>query len=314
MNRTASATRHIGMLSTAFGPLVERHLADPAVIEIMLNPDGTLRIERLGSGRENTGQRIPPEQAANIIKLVAAHNNDIADADNPEVACELPGTGARFQGWLPPVVRHPTFVIRKRAVAIFSLEDYVEKGIMSAGQAAVLRQAVLDRRNVIIAGGTSSGKTTLANALLREIRRTEDRVFVLEDLPELQVDVDDLVTLRTSSGVSMRQLVHGCLRMRPDRIIIGEVRDGAALDLMKAWNTGHAGGICTVHANSPESALARLEDLILEVVPTVPRRLLIEAVDLIAYLERDPAGQRRLTGLAELVGIDEKGYVLRSLE
>jgi type IV secretion system protein VirB11 len=314
MNRTASATRHIGMLSTAFGPLVERYLADPAVIEIMLNPDGTLRIERLGHGRENTGNRIAAEQAANIIKLVAAHNNDIADADNPEVACELPGSGARFQGWLPPVVKQPSFVIRKRAVAIFSLDDYVEKGIMSASQAAVLRQAVLDRRNVIIAGGTSSGKTTLANALLSEIRRTEDRVFVLEDLPELQVDVEDLVTLRTSTGVTMRQLVHGCLRMRPDRIIIGEVRDGAALDLMKAWNTGHRGGICTLHANSTDGALARLEDLILEVVPTVPRRLLIEAVDLVAYLERDPVGQRRLTGLAELVGIDENGYVLRPLD
>jgi len=169
------------------------------------------------------------------------------------------------------------------------------------------------RRNVIIAGGTSSGKTTLVNALLREIRETADRVFVLEDLPELQVDVDDLVTLRTSGTVSMRQLVRGCLRMRPDRIIIGEVRDGAALDLLKAWNTGHGGGICTLHANSALGALARLEDLIHEVVPVVPRRLLLQAIDLIAYLERDVMGQRHLTALAELKGSSEEGYLLREI-
>ncbi len=313
MIRSASATRHIGMLSTAFGPVVEGYLADPAVIEIMLNPDGTLRIDRLGQGRENTGHRIAPEQAANIIKLVAAHRNDIADMSNPEVACELPGSGARFQGWLPPVVTQPTFVIRKQAVAIFALDDYVEKKIMTAHHAEILREAVRARRNVIIAGGTSSGKTTLVNALLREIRETADRVFVLEDLPELQVDVDDLVTLRTSGTVSMRQLVRGCLRMRPDRIIIGEVRDGAALDLLKAWNTGHGGGICTLHANSALGALARLEDLIHEVVPVVPRRLLLQAIDLIAYLERDVMGQRHLTQLAELKGSSEEGYLLRDI-
>jgi len=222
---------------------------------------------------------------------VAAYQHAIADDDHPEVSCELPETGARFQGWLPPIVSEPTFTIRKRAIRVFSLDDYIQANSISAEKANYLRKAISQRKNILIAGGTASGKTTFANALLRELKNAEDRVIVLEDLPELQVTVSDYVKLKTSETKSMRDLVKGVLRMRPDRIIIGEVRDSAALELLKAWNTGHPGGICTIHANSPESTLTRLEDLVQEAVAVVPERLIQQAIDIIVFMRRDEQGR-----------------------
>ncbi|MDA7742533.1 ATPase, T2SS/T4P/T4SS family, partial [Francisellaceae bacterium] len=161
-------------------------------------------------------------------------------------------------------------------------------------------------------GGTGSGKTTFSNALLDILTGTDDRILVIEDLPELQVRVDDLVTMTTTSHVSMRDLVKGSLRMRPDRIIIGEVRDGAALDLLKAWNTGHPGGVCTIHANSVESVPYRLEDLIQEAVITVPRSLILQSVDLIVFISRDKAGKRKITDISELKGYENGEYILEA--
>lgn len=305
MSREIAYTRYLNMLHTAFGPEIMQFLEDDDVIEVMLNPDSELVVERLFKGKHLAGVQIPPERADNIIKLVASFKNKIADADSPEVSTEIPFKGSRFQGWLPPVVSRPCFAIRKKAVQVFTLEQYVEAGSMSQSVFEMLKKAVLDRQNIIVVGGTGSGKTTFSNALLHLMNGTDERVLVIEDLPELQLTAEDVVFMSTTNTVSMRDLVRGSLRMRPDRIIIGEVRSGAALDLLKAWNTGHPGGVCTIHANSVESTPFRLEDLIQEVVVTVPRNLILQAVDLIVFIERDKAGNRKIEDVARLKGYND---------
>jgi type IV secretion system protein VirB11 len=230
---------------------------------------------------------------------------------SPRVSAELPDTGERFEGLIPPVVASPTFAIRKPAVAIFTLRDYAATGIMSAAQAETLRHAVEQRLNVLVAGGTSTGKTTLVNALLAEVAKTPDRVVLIEDTRELQCEAPNLVALRTKDGVaSLSDLVRSSLRLRPDRIPVGEVRGAEALELLKAWGTGHPGGIGTIHAGSALGALRRMEQLVQEAVVTVPRALIAETINLIAVLGGRGAA-RRLTELAVVEGLGAGGdYVL----
>jgi len=284
----------------------------------MVNPDGLVRLDRLGQGRCDTGHRLEPAEAERIIRLVASHARTEAHGASPIVSAELPphgsGAGERFEGLLPPVSTAPCFAIRKPASRVYSLSDYVNDGIMSAGAARLLSLGVVERRNILVAGGTSSGKTTLANALLAELAALDERVILIEDTRELQCAARDTVALRTRFGlVSMADLVRSTMRLRPDRIIVGEVRGPEALDMLKAWNTGHPGGIATVHANSAPSALYRLEQLIQEAVVTVPRRLIAEAIDLIAFIEGRGTA-RRIGCIAALEGLDARGdYAVRPL-
>lgn len=304
--------RRRAMLRTAMGPAIAAALADPAVIEVMVNPDGVLRLDRLGEGRIDTGARLAPAEVERIIRLVASHVRAEAHAGNPVVSAELPPrddglAGERFEGLLPPVATAPCFAIRKPAAKIYTLDDYVADRIVMPVQADALRKAVRDRCNLLIAGGTSSGKTTLANALLAEIAGLDERVILIEDTRELQCAAPDCVALRTRPGVvSMADLVRSTLRLRPDRIIVGEVRGAEALDMLKAWNTGHPGGIATVHANSARSALYRLEQLVQESVVTVPRRLIAEAIDLVVFIQGRGIG-RRIETIAEVAGLDADG-------
>ena len=299
--RAEAISRGARMLRTALGASIVAWLEDPAIVEVMLNPDGRLWIDRLSDGLTDTGERLSAADGERIIRLVAHHVGAEVHAGAPRVSAELPETGERFEGLLPPVVAGPAFAIRKPAVAVFTLEDYVAVGIMAADQAAVLRAAVLERRNVLVAGGTSTGKTTLTNALLAEVAKTADRVVLIEDTRELQCKAPNLVALRTKDGVaSLSDLVRSSLRLRPDRIPIGEVRGSEALDLLKAWGTGHPGGIGTIHAGTALGALRRLEQLIQEAVITVPRALIAETIDVVAVL----AGRGAERCLAELARVD----------
>ena len=296
-------SRGARMLRTALGPAIAAWLEDSSVVEVMLNPDGRLWIDRLSSGLVETEERLAPAEGERIVRLVAHHVGAEVHPGSPRVSAELPETGERFEGLLPPVVAAPSFAIRKPAVAVFTLDDYAAAGIMTAGQADVLRQAVADRRNILVAGGTSTGKTTLANALLAEVAKTADRVVLIEDTRELQCRAANLVALRTKDGVaSLSDLVRSSLRLRPDRIPIGEVRGAEALDLLKAWGTGHPGGIGTIHAGTARGAMRRLEQLIQEAVVTVPRALIAETIDLIAVLSGRGVA-RRLTELARVDGL-----------
>jgi type IV secretion system protein VirB11 len=295
------------MLRTAMGAEIAAALADPAVVEVMVNPDGSLRLDRLGEGRVDTGVRLGAAEVERIIRLVASHTRAEIHADNPIISTELPETGERFEGLLPPVVVAPAFAIRKPAAKIYTLEDYVSDRIMLPGQADMLRAAVADRRNILVVGGTSSGKTTLANALLAELSKRDERIIILEDTRELQCAAPDHVALRTKQGVvTLSALVRSTLRLRPDRIIVGEVRGGEALDMLRAWNTGHPGGIATVHANSARAALYRIEQLVQEVVVAVPRRLIAEAIDLLVFIKGRGLA-RRIETIAQVKGLDTNG-------
>jgi type IV secretion system protein TrbB len=309
-NLTTVLDRQTRMLRTAMGPAIAAALEDPEIVEVLLNPDGSLWFDRLGSGRAPSGLKLTSHDAERIIRLVAAHVRVEVHPGAPIVSAELPATGERFEGVLPPVTRAPVFAIRKRAVGVISLAQYVLDGILTEDQALSLRQAVRDRRNIVIAGGTSSGKTTLANALLQEMAATGDRVIILEDTVELQCMADDHVPLRTKPGVaSMTELVRSTLRLRPDRIVVGEVRGPEAIDLMKAWATGHPGGVATLHAGSARGALTRLEQLIQEVVVVVPRALIAEAVDVVVFIcGRGRA--RRVDEIVRVIGLDADGYRL----
>jgi type IV secretion system protein VirB11 len=295
------------MLRTALGATITHLLEDPAVVEVMLNPDGRLWVDRLSEGLADTGERLSAADGERIVRLVAHHVGAEVHPRSPRVSAELPETGERFEGLLPPVVAAPAFAIRKPAVAVFSLDDYVAAGIMSADQAVVLREAVASRANILVAGGTSTGKTTLTNALLAEVAKTSDRVVIIEDTRELQCAAPNLVAMRTKDGVAtLSELVRSSLRLRPDRIPIGEVRGAEALDLLKAWGTGHPGGIGTIHAGTGIGALRRLEQLIQEAVVTVPRALIAETIDLVAVLSGRGA-QRRLAELARVEGLGPDG-------
>jgi P-type conjugative transfer ATPase TrbB len=303
--------RRRAMLRTAMGPEIAAALTDPAVIEVMVNPDGRLRLDRLGEGRVATDTRLSAAAVERIIRLVASHVRLEAHAGNPLVSAELPETGERFQGVLPPVSVAPCFAIRKPAVKVYRLTDYVADRILSPLQAEALKRAVTERQNVLVAGGTSSGKTTLANALLAEI--ADERVILIEDTRELQCAAADCVALRTRPGVSLADLVRVTLRLRPDRIVVGEVRGGEALELLKAWNTGHPGGLSTVHANSARAALYRLEQLIQECIVTVPRRLIAEAIDCVVFI-KGRGTERRVETVAGVTGLDAGGdYALTEL-
>jgi type IV secretion system protein TrbB len=304
-----SGDRRRAMLRTAMGPAITVALADPRVTEIMVNPDGALRLDRLGEGRSDTGIRMEAAQVERIIRLVAAHARAEVHGDAPIVSAELPPheegrAGERFEGVLPPVSTAPCFSIRKPAERLYRLNDYVADGVMTRLAADRLKACVLLRHNILIAGGTSSGKTTLANALLAEMACLDERILLIEDTRELQSPAADTVALRTRPGViSMADLVRSTLRLRPDRIIVGEVRGPEALDMLKAWNTGHPGGIATVHANSALSALIRIEGLVQEAVVTVPRQLIAEAIDVIVFVSGRGL-DRRVSQVARVAGLD----------
>lgn len=288
--------RGLAMLSTALGADVSNALAAADTIEIAVNPDGRLWVEKQGGRLADIGVMLEPAHVERVIRLVAAMTGAQAHQEKPIVSAELPPKGERFEGLLPPVSRAPCFVIRKPAQTLFDLDDYCAAEIITDAQRDQLRDAVRNKSNILIAGGTGSGKTTLVNALLAEIASLQERILILEDTRELVCAAPDVVALRTRPGlISLADLVRSTLRLRPDRIVVGEVRGPEALDLLKAWNTGHPGGVATIHANSAAGALSRLEQLCMEVCERPPTLLIHEAIDLIVFIARGGPGGRVVT-------------------
>lgn len=300
------SSRRRSALARALGPTIADALAAPDVVEALVNADGRVWIDRVGAGLVLTEHRIAAHDRETAIRLLAHEAGETVGEDRPALATILPDSAARVQALLPPLVAAPILSIRKRPSVIYSLADYVRDGIATPDQAALLSTAVTERKNIVVAGGTGSGKTTLLNALLAEPAFAAARVVILEDTAELQIasaNAVQLLTKRTDPPVTMRDLVQVTLRLRPDRIVVGEVRDSSALEVLKAWNTGHPGGLLTLHANSADDALARLEDLCMEAVSAPPKRLIASAVDLVAFIAR--AGGKR--AIQSIVSPNQQG-------
>lgn len=305
-------------LKQDLGELVLSALSDEEIYEILLNPDGTLWVDGY-QGKREYGVMIAAS-AKNLINTVASISDDTVTSKNPsfsgELWVEINGDLKlfRFQAFIPPVVAYPAFAIRKRAGRVIPLQDYVKDGIITQQQEKIVKDSVEQRRSILVIGGTQSGKTTFCNAVLDCIAKThpQDRVIIIEDTQELKCNVKDVVTMRSSPSKTMNDLIFDSMRIRPDRIIIGEVRGKEAHSLIKAWNTGHPGGVSTIHANSAESGLLRLEQLIMEagVVP-VPQAI-AEAVHLLVFIQKTNKGEkgRQVTSILRLQGYDKKeGYL-----
>lgn len=300
--------RQMEALRRSFGPQVMACFKDTSIVEIMLNSDGSLWIDRMGEGMSRIGE-MTPVQAMACVQAAAALIGGVVNPVEPILECELPNGGSEFGGarleaLIPPIVSSPVFAIRKKALLIFGLDSYVERGILPAAGLKVIEDAVRARKNILISGGTGTGKTTLANAVLDAVavHDPDSRIVIIEDTLELQCAAPNAVFLRTSDHADQQRLLRATMRMRPDRIVVGEVRDRSALALLKAWNTGHPGGVATVHANDARSALIRVGQLIQEAnVPPAPE-LIAEAIDLVVSIKRTPGSSGRIVD--EILSVD----------
>lgn len=301
-----SNERIITKIKREFGDEILNILNDPLTIELMLNPDGKLWVEKLGQEAYCYGN-FSDAKAKSIITSVATLLETVINAENPILECELPLDGSRFEALLPPIVISPTFTIRKKASKIFTLDDYINAKTITPKQSEVIIEAIKSRKNILVVGGTSTGKTTLSNAIINGIANItpDHRIIIIEDTAELQCSSKNKVILRATSKVSMLVLLKATMRLRPDRIIVGETRGKEALDLLKAWNTGHPGGLATVHANSAKGGLIRLEQLISEVSHANMSELIAEAVNVIIFIKKTNSG-RKVEEIIEVVGFDKQ--------
>ena len=306
--------RNLAKLRREMGPIVCAAMDDLTVVEVMLNPDGTVWTDKLGVGMQYLCD-MPDVQALQMLGTVAHMLGTVVNADNPKVEGELPGDGSRVEGVIPPIVPRPSFNLRKKASAVFSLEQYIQSGRALQKDVEIIRDAVRTRKNILVVGGTGTGKTTFVNAIINEIKllTPKHRLLILEDTQELQCAAENFVAMRTNDNISMQDLLKITMRQRPDRIIIGEVRGKEALDMIKAWNTGHPGGVCTVHANDARAGLLRIEQLISEVSETPMRELVAEAIDIVVFLVRDPKIGPKLSELISVEGVKDGDYVFRNL-
>ena len=276
-------------LERDLGPVIMGALADPKTVEIMLNADGKLWQERLGEKMQQIGT-LSASRSESIIKTLAGFHGKEITKGRPLLECELPIDGSRFAGQFPPIVPAPTFAIRKKAIAIFTLAQYVAAGIMTSAQLVVIEAAVKNHRNILVTGSTGSGKTTLVNAIINHmvVIDPSERIVIIEDTGEIQCAADNFVQYHTTLDISMTLLLRTSLRMRPDRLLVGEVRGPEALDLLMAWNTGHEGGAATLHANHARAGLVRMAQLI-SMHPDAPKHiepLISEAVQLVIHIAR----------------------------
>src|SRR5450755_984565 len=298
-------------LRRELGDQVLRLLDEALTEDILLNPDGSLWVKRMGHGFARIGE-MPAAQAASALGTIAAWRGTVLNHEHPILETELPIDGSRFEGIVSPVVRRPVFAIRLRPRKIFSLSDYEADGILTdnndplnqlrrqddfldgvrgLNHADVIRASVRARKNILVVGSTGSGKTTLVNGILDSLAHLtpQDRVISIEDTTELQCSVKNYLDLRAVGGVTMLDCLRACMRLKPTRIVVGEVRGAEAHTLLKAWNTGHPGGAATVHANDAMSGLIRLESLVAEATNAPQQNLIAEAVDLVIFVDEEPS-------------------------
>lgn len=310
--------RVIVKLERDLGPVILKALREPSTIEVMVNADGKIWQEQLGSSMRCIGSLSPAKSEA-VIKTVSGYHNKEATRLKPVIEGELPIKTAspslpRFAGSLPPVVPDPVFAIRIGAATVFSLADYVAKDIMTEDQSLLIQAAINARRNILVTGGTGSGKTTLLNAIIKHmvINDPVERIVIIEDTNEIQCSAENFVQFHTSLDADMTLLLKTTLRMRPDRILVGEVRGAEALDLLMAWNTGHEGGVATLHANNARAGLTRLATLISmnQSAPRLIEPLIGEAVHIIVHIAKTSQG-RKVKEIIEISGYEGNQYRIK---
>lgn len=298
------------------GPLGDLMTA-PDANDIMVLPSGHIFIERNGQMQDTGRRMLSPEVSRNIVERIVAREGRRIDQTSPMVDARMTD-GSRLNAIIEPLaVNGPTLTIRKFSKKRWTINDLVEKGSLTQSAATFLRACILARKNIVLAGGTGSGKTTLLNALASFIPATE-RIVTVEDTAEIQLSQTHVITLQARPpnlegqyGIPIRQLVRNTLRMRPDRIIVGECRGGETLDMLQAMNTGHDGSLTTIHANSPADGIRRLEVMAMEAegidLPSrVLRELISSAVDVVVQVSRFSSGMRRVSAICEVTGLDEE--------
>ena len=300
-------------LKREIGETIMGALGNPSVLEIMLNPDGKLLVEEFGKGKQQVGT-LTQTQAESIVNTVAAMLNTTVGYDRPGLEDELPIDTSRFTALLPPVVAATSFTIRRKATKIFTLGDYLQSNIISQKQHDVIIDCIKNKKNIVVAGGTGSGKTTLLNAVINgiSVEASHDRLVIIEDTGEVQCSASDYVTMRAVGNFTMNDCLKKTMRFRPDRIIVGEVRGGEAMALLKSWNTGHEGGAATIHANSASLALLRLQSLIAEApeasnyTPEMIKSLIGEAVQVIIFIckDKEALAGRKISEIVKVEGYD----------
>ena len=294
-------------LERYFGKEIMQYLLkEDDVIEIMVNDDNKLFIERLGGGAMEYIGEVKPHNIRAIINTLASYHEVIVDNEQTILECEIPFCGSRFLGKIPPTVSNPTITIRKKPKTIYSLKNYLENKIITKVQHDQIVQAVEKRLNILLVGGTGTGKTTLANAIIDTIATVtpNDRILIIEDTAEIQCNAKNKVISRTTKKVTMQDLVKSSLRERPDRVLIGEIRGKEALDLITIWNTGHPGGLATVHANSAYEALARIERLLAQANSYNMQEDISRAINVIIFIKKTPKG-RIVEEILEVSGYDK---------
>lgn len=317
MQDTSTQVARQAFLEALLGYTVQEALKDPQVTDLMVNPDGTLWIES-AQGTMKPHGTIPSHRTYQLLMQLAQLKGVTLTPQQPYIETMLPGYRARLEGTIPPISSAPAFTIRKPAVTIPTLAHYVAKGMMTAQQATVLRTALAAKHNIIVAGGPGSGKTTLVNALLQALYEqcdSAERIVLLEDVAEIHSPFPNTLGLTTTDTVDMTTLLSITLRSHPQRIMVGEVRDGAALALLKAWNTGTPGGLATVHANSASSALLRLAALCEETGAPPPYALIAETVDYVVHMARTPEhpAKRHITAIHRVEDLTANGIISRTL-
>jgi pilus assembly protein CpaF len=312
----------IGADVLGHGP-IERYLADDAVTEIMVNGTEPIYVEREGRLVRTESRFVSDDHLRRVIERIVSQVGRRIDESSPMVDARL-ADGSRVNAVIPPLaVDGPALTVRKFSREALQVADLIASGSLTAEVASLLSACVAGKLNVLVSGGTGTGKTTLLNVLSSFIPEGE-RVVTIEDAVELQLRQHHVVRLESRppnlegrGEVSIRDLVRNALRMRPDRIIVGEVRGGEALDMLQAMNTGHEGSLSTVHANSPRDALVRLETMVLMAGMELPQRAIREqvssAVDLVVQLTRLRDGTRRVTAVSEVDGMEGDVVTLQDL-
>ncbi|MGB7873244.1 MAG: CpaF family protein [Anaerolineales bacterium] len=305
-----------------FGP-IQPLLDDPDISEVMVNGPKSVYVEKKGKLTKSSVVFDDNNHVLQVIDRIILPLGRRVDADSPTVDARLPD-GSRVNAVIPPVtIDGPCITIRKFSKEKLGINDLIGFGSITEKMAEFMRACVLAHLNIIISGGTGSGKTTLLNVLSSYIGETE-RIITIEDAAELQMQQDHVLRMETKpanvdgrGGVSIRELVRNSLRMRPDRIVVGEVRGGEALDMLQAMNTGHDGSLTTVHSNSPRDAIARLETLVLMAGMDLPlkvvRQQIASAVDLIVQQSRLSDGSRKVTAVTEIAGMEGDTVVLTDI-